>query len=96
MTASTGQAGHATRRQPHIKHSVDPPFARGHECVARVVETGDAVTTVTPGDLVVVPWSINCGSCDHCGAGAPGFRRRSPYGSPCVRRRARSRRHPHR
>ncbi|MFD8377175.1 zinc-binding dehydrogenase [Streptomyces sp. NPDC059679] len=62
-------AGHATRRQPHIKHSVDPPFALGHECVAKVVETGDAVTTVAPGDLVVVPWSINCGSCDHCRAG---------------------------
>jgi hypothetical protein len=48
---------------------IDPPFALGHECVARVVETGDAVTAVTPGDLVVVPWSINCGTCEHCRAG---------------------------
>ncbi|MFE0251266.1 zinc-binding dehydrogenase [Streptomyces sp. NPDC059010] len=48
---------------------IDPPFALGHECVARVVETGDAVTTVAPGDLVVVPWSINCGACDRCRAG---------------------------
>jgi alcohol dehydrogenase len=48
---------------------IDPPFALGHECVAKVVETGDAVTGVTPGDLVVVPWSINCGSCDACRAG---------------------------
>ena len=48
---------------------IDPPFAIGHECVAKVVETGDAVTTVAPGDLVVVPWSINCGACDHCRAG---------------------------
>ncbi|MFE1881553.1 zinc-dependent alcohol dehydrogenase [Streptomyces diastatochromogenes] len=62
-------AGHATRRQPHIKHSIDPPFAIGHECVARVVDTGDAVTSVAPGDLVVVPWSLNCGSCDNCRAG---------------------------
>ncbi|NUP45332.1 MAG: alcohol dehydrogenase catalytic domain-containing protein [Streptomyces sp.] len=62
-------AGHATRRQPQIKYSVDPPFALGHECVARVVETGDGVTTVSPGDLVVVPWSINCGTCEHCRAG---------------------------
>ncbi|MEU5677071.1 MULTISPECIES: zinc-dependent alcohol dehydrogenase [Streptomyces] len=45
---------------------LDPPFALGHECVARVVETGDAVTAVAPGDLVVVPWAINCGTCDHC------------------------------
>lgn len=48
---------------------IDPPFALGHECVARVVETGDAVTVVRPGDLVVVPWSINCGSCENCRAG---------------------------
>lgn len=48
---------------------IDPPFALGHECVARVVETGDAVTTVAPGDLVVVPWSLNCGVCDHCRSG---------------------------
>ncbi|MFF0156868.1 zinc-binding dehydrogenase [Streptomyces sp. NPDC005263] len=48
---------------------VEPPFALGHECVARVVETGDSVSAVTPGDLVVVPWSISCGSCDRCRAG---------------------------
>ncbi|MFF3411927.1 zinc-binding dehydrogenase [Streptomyces sp. NPDC002742] len=48
---------------------IDPPFALGHECVARVVDIGDAVTTVAPGDLVVVPWSINCGTCDSCRAG---------------------------
>lgn len=48
---------------------IDPPFALGHECVARVVDVGDAVTTVAPGDLVVVPWSINCGTCDPCRAG---------------------------
>ncbi|WP_432197112.1 zinc-dependent alcohol dehydrogenase [Streptomyces sp. bgisy027] len=48
---------------------IDPPFALGHECVARVVEIGDAVTTVAPGDLVVVPWSISCGTCENCRAG---------------------------
>ncbi|MGW2326120.1 zinc-dependent alcohol dehydrogenase [Streptomyces sp. NPDC001700] len=48
---------------------VDPPFPLGHECVARVVDVGDAVTGAAPGDLVVVPWSINCGDCDHCRAG---------------------------
>ncbi|MFH0178004.1 zinc-binding dehydrogenase [Streptomyces cacaoi] len=48
---------------------IEPPFALGHECVARVVETGDAVTAVVPGDLVVVPWSLNCGACNHCRSG---------------------------
>lgn len=46
-----------------------PPFAIGHECVARVVDVGDAVGHVAPGDLVVVPWAISCGDCDRCRAG---------------------------
>ncbi len=46
-----------------------PPFAIGHECIAEVVETGDAVTHVGVGDLVVVPWHISCGHCDRCTAG---------------------------
>ncbi len=46
-----------------------PPFAIGHECIAQVVEVGDAVTHVAAGDLVVVPWHISCGHCDRCSAG---------------------------
>ncbi|MGW8765149.1 zinc-dependent alcohol dehydrogenase [Streptomyces sp. NPDC055815] len=48
---------------------IDPPFALGHECVARVTDIGDDVTTAAPGDLVVVPWSISCGTCHHCRTG---------------------------
>ncbi|MFF9013445.1 zinc-binding dehydrogenase [Streptomyces sp. NPDC014870] len=48
---------------------IDPPFALGHECVARVTDIGDDVTAVAPGDLVVVPWSISCGTCDPCRTG---------------------------
>ncbi|MEU0246076.1 alcohol dehydrogenase catalytic domain-containing protein [Streptomyces sp. NPDC006235] len=58
---------------------IEPPFALGHECVARVVETGDAVTTVAPGDLVVVPWSVNCGDCDRCRAGLTAHCTAVPY-----------------
>jgi len=47
----------------------DPPFAIGHECVAEVVEIGDSVRTVQPGDVVVVPWHICCGDCDRCRSG---------------------------
>src|SRR3954464_14174032 len=48
---------------------IPPPFAIGHEGVARVVEVGDAISHVSPGDLVVVPWAVSCGDCDRCRAG---------------------------
>jgi threonine dehydrogenase-like Zn-dependent dehydrogenase len=42
------------------------PIAIGHEGVAEVVDVGDAVRTVSPGDRVVVPFQISCGECDRC------------------------------
>src|SRR5216684_7914521 len=42
----------------------EPPFAIGHECVAEVVEAGDAVTSAVPGQLVSVPFQISCGECE--------------------------------
>jgi alcohol dehydrogenase len=47
----------------------EPPFAVGHECVAEVVEVGDAVASLHPGQLVSVPFQISCGACDACLAG---------------------------
>ena len=47
----------------------EPPFAIGHECVAEVVDVGDAVTTLTPGQLVSVPFQISCGDCPACRRG---------------------------
>ncbi|WP_427164456.1 zinc-dependent alcohol dehydrogenase [Streptomyces sp. C1-1] len=58
---------------------IDPPFALGHECVARVTDVGDDVSTVAPGDLVVVPWSISCGSCAHCRTGLTAHCTSVPY-----------------
>jgi threonine dehydrogenase-like Zn-dependent dehydrogenase len=49
-----------------------PPFAIGHECVAEVVEIGDAVRTVEPGQLVSVPFQISCGECPPCRRGRTG------------------------
>ena len=46
-----------------------PPFAIGHECVAEVVDVGDAVRSLQPGQLVSVPFQISCGVCEACGAG---------------------------
>lgn len=58
---------------------IPPPFPIGHECVARVVEVGDHVTHVAPGDLVVVPWAISCGRCDRCRVGHTAHCESVPY-----------------
>ena len=45
------------------------PFAFGHEFVADVVEIGNGVTSVQPGDRVIVAFQINCGRCERCRRG---------------------------
>ena len=54
------------------------PIALGHECVAEVVEVGDAVRGVQPGALVSVPFQISCGECDACRRGHTGNCRAVP------------------
>jgi threonine dehydrogenase-like Zn-dependent dehydrogenase len=46
-----------------------PPFALGHECVAEVLDVGDAVSSFEPGQLVSVPFQISCGDCRACREG---------------------------
>jgi hypothetical protein len=41
----------------------------GHEPMGVVREVGPEVTTVKPGDRVVVPFNISCGTCWMCGQG---------------------------
>jgi alcohol dehydrogenase len=48
------------------------PFAFGHEFIAEVVEVGDGVRRVRPGELVVVPFQISCGACARCARGLTG------------------------
>jgi alcohol dehydrogenase len=48
------------------------PLHLGHECVAEVLTVGERVRTVRPGDRVVVPFQINCGTCTACQAGRTG------------------------
>jgi threonine dehydrogenase-like Zn-dependent dehydrogenase len=60
---------------------IGEPFPLGHECVAEVIEIGDAVNTVAPGDVVVVPFQISCGSCAACAAGHTGNCETVPRGS---------------
>jgi threonine dehydrogenase-like Zn-dependent dehydrogenase len=38
----------------------------GHEFMGEVVEVGSSVTNLKPGDRVVVPFTISCGSCFFC------------------------------
>lgn len=43
-----------------------PGFAIGHEAVGEVLEIGDRVRLFRPGDLVVIPFNIFCGTCPAC------------------------------
>lgn len=49
-----------------------PPFPLGHECVAEVVDVGDAVGSIKPGQVVGVPFQISCGECASCRRGRSG------------------------
>jgi len=60
---------------------IGEPFPLGHESIAEVVDVGDAVGTVAPGDRVVVPFQISCGSCPACAAGHTANCRTVPRGS---------------
>lgn len=48
------------------------PLHVGHECVAEVLAVGSRVSAFAPGDRVIVPFQINCGSCAACRAGRTG------------------------
>lgn len=47
----------------------EQPLVLGHEAAGVVEETGPGVTTVQPGDHVVLSWFAPCGRCVNCAAG---------------------------
>ena len=49
-----------------------PGTILGHEAVGTITEVGSAVTTVKPGDRVLVSCITSCGRCDFCKEGHPG------------------------
>ncbi|MFH1476705.1 MAG: alcohol dehydrogenase catalytic domain-containing protein [Verrucomicrobiota bacterium] len=51
----------------------DEPMALGHEIAGEVVETGKEVTSVKPGDRVIVEDCSMCGVCENCKSGHPEF-----------------------
>jgi alcohol dehydrogenase len=51
---------------------VKPGTILGHEAVGTIVEVGAAVTTVQPGDRVLVSCITSCGRCQYCKDGHAG------------------------
>ena len=62
------------------------PLAMGHEGVGEVIEVGDSVESVAPGDLVSIPFQVSCGECPTCRRGHTGncerVGRMATYGLP--------------
>lgn len=50
---------------------VPVPAVLGHEGAGIVQEVGPGVTTVTPGDHVILSWVPQCGKCHYCTIGRP-------------------------
>jgi alcohol dehydrogenase len=53
--------------------TVEPGRILGHEAVGTVIEIGDAVTTLEPGDRVLVSCITSCGRCRFCKEGRYGL-----------------------
>src|SRR6202046_4064003 len=51
----------------------DFPFLLGHEAAGVVEAVGPDVTSVTPGDFVVLNWRAVCGECRSCRRGRPWY-----------------------
>jgi threonine 3-dehydrogenase len=51
------------------QHVIKPPLVVGHEFVGEVVELGEDVTSVYPGEIVGAEGHIVCGKCRNCLAG---------------------------
>lgn len=49
----------------------------GHEMIGVVEQTGDLVSTITPGDLVIAPFAFSDNTCDIC---LDGFQTACPHG----------------
>ncbi|MGH9046151.1 MAG: S-(hydroxymethyl)mycothiol dehydrogenase [Acidimicrobiales bacterium] len=49
------------------------PFLLGHEAAGIVESVGEGVTSVTPGDFVILNWRAVCGECRSCRRGRPWY-----------------------
>ena len=53
------------------RHPCEPNIIFGHEFCGEVVEVGEGVANLKPGDKVVIDPHGPCGECDNCLAGLP-------------------------
>ena len=51
----------------------DFPFLLGHEAAGLIEAVGDNVTSVSPGDFVILNWRAVCGQCRSCRRGRPWY-----------------------
>src|SRR5690349_15730872 len=51
----------------------DFPFLLGHEAAGTIDAVGEGVTSVAPGDFVVLNWRAVCGECRACRKGKPWY-----------------------
>lgn len=51
----------------------DFPFLLGHEAAGLVEAVGEGVTSVAPGDFVILNWRAVCGQCRSCRRGRPWY-----------------------
>ncbi|MBO0776305.1 MAG: S-(hydroxymethyl)mycothiol dehydrogenase [Actinobacteria bacterium] len=51
----------------------DFPYLLGHEAAGMVEAVGDGVTSVSPGDFVILNWRAVCGQCRACRRGRPWY-----------------------
>src|SRR5215216_3172621 len=49
------------------------PFLLGHEAAGIVESVGEGVTSVAPGDFVILNWRAVCGNCRACHRGEPWY-----------------------
>ena len=47
------------------------PIVLGHEGAGIVLEVGEGVDRVAPGDKVIMTWRPSCGRCEYCSSGTP-------------------------
>lgn len=62
-------------------HAIPMPIILGDEGSGVIESVGSGVTTLSPGDHVIISWLLNCGVCTACRGGKPGHcRAGSPLG----------------